>query len=587
MVGYTLTTSQRRWVSALLGLAAIGVGIWLLGKPFLSLENVPLLLLFTVLFLWIWRGAASHRAMIAAIAVVVAFGLVVSEFVAISLLIYGVIAWLLVRGVLGILTLRKRAWFSGIVGISLLLRALMAAYWLDLTSIVVGLLIGPALIIAGAVSLVHAWKPNLARLKSQNWMLVLGRIASVVLLIGVRAAAVGTGIAISKAPRIDDFADYSEPLGNEPGVLLAQEPFSRGMPDESVATRILYTTTGIDGEITLATGLVILPETAPSEPMPVVLWAHGTTGIDVTCAPTALDDPLGAGAMMFPNEALSQGWAIVAPDYIGLGASAPHPYLGGSPTAYSSLDAVRASRQLDSVSLSDQTVVWGHSQGGGTALWIGIEAPTYAPDVPLVGVAAMSPASDLPEFIDTALSTLAGPLFGGFIIVGYAAAYDDVVVNHYIRPGARFSQQQVSERCLSEPSVVVSIVSALIREPFIQGDIGAGAFYDRLAENVPSSPIQVPIFLGQGESDPLILPDVQAGYMQELCDAGEVVEYHTYPGLDHLGVVKADSPMIPDLVSWTVARFNGDAPASTCAQTSVFPVSGTPIALHNPMSASA
>ena len=49
------------------------------------------------------------------------------------------------------------------------------------------------------------------------------------------------------------------------------------------------------------------------------------------------------------------------------------------------IDAVRAARAVDGVELSDDTVAWGHSQGGGAALWVGEEARGYAPDVPIAG----------------------------------------------------------------------------------------------------------------------------------------------------------------------------------------------------------
>src|SRR5699024_10453723 len=102
-----------------------------------------------------------------------------------------------------------------------------------------------------------------------------------------------TGKAIMGEPEMDSFAQYDQPLGDEPGVLLRAVPFHRDLPDNSIATRILYTTTGHDGEITVATGLVIVPNTAPVEPLPVILWTHGTTGVAITCAPSLLNDPLG------------------------------------------------------------------------------------------------------------------------------------------------------------------------------------------------------------------------------------------------------------------------------------------------------
>jgi len=50
---------------------------------------------------------------------------------------------------------------------------------------------------------------------------------------------------------------------------------------------------------------------------------------------------------------------------------------------------------MEGIRASDDTVVWGHSQGGHAALWTGILAPTYAPEIAILGVAAVAPASDL------------------------------------------------------------------------------------------------------------------------------------------------------------------------------------------------
>jgi hypothetical protein len=40
-------------------------------------------------------------------------------------------------------------------------------------------------------------------------------------------------------------------------------------------------------------------------------------------------------------------------------------------------------------------VVSGHSQGGHAALWAGIVGPRYAPDVEIVGIAAVVPAANM------------------------------------------------------------------------------------------------------------------------------------------------------------------------------------------------
>lgn len=559
-----MSENRPKWLHTVLALCLVAFGVAGTTRPYWTLENIAILVAIVAVLLVIWRGSILHRSALGVLVVVAAVGVAFSREVSVPVVVYSVQVYLILAGIHALVLSRKRGWMHLVLGIGLMVMGLLGLYWIDVASILTGLLLAPLALIVGAYIIVRTWLPHLSPHHHPKLMLNLARVGAIALLLLGGVSTYFTAVAIRHAPVEDDFAKYDAPLGDQPGVLLAAEPFDRKMPENSAATRILYTTTGLDGSIVLATGLVIVPADAPAEPLPVILWAHGTTGVGVHCAPTLVSDPLGAGAMMFPDLPLNQGWALVAPDYIGLGASAPHPYMVGRPTAHSSLDAVRAARQLESVSLSDDTVVWGHSQGGGSALWIGIEAEEYAPDVPLLGVAAMSPASDLPEFIDSMLSGLGGPIFGGFIISGFSNGYDDVKFDDYIRLGARFSQEEIAERCLSEPSFLASVASVFITEPFYQKDVHTGPLYTRLQENVPNVPLGVPLFLGQGEADPLIIPEVQTQYVAKLCDSGQVVEYHTYPGLDHLGVVNPDSPMLGDLMSWTEARFARKAAPESC-----------------------
>jgi alpha-beta hydrolase superfamily lysophospholipase len=273
-----------------------------------------------------------------------------------------------------------------------------------------------------------------------------------------------------------------------------------------------------------------------------------------------LPDPLGAGAMPAPQQVFDHGWALVAPDYTGLGTAGPHPYLIGVPTARSALDAVRAARQLAEVRLAAPTVVWGHSQGGAVALWVGIEARAYAPDVPLAGVAALAPASDLPALAAAMAQNPIGMLFGAFVVEAYSRVYPDVAFDDYVRASARAVVRRVVARCLDEPATLVSLGAVLPGESIFGRDPASGALGTRLAENVPNSPSGVPTFLGQGADDSIIHADVQARFVEGLCAAGQSIDYRTYAGRDHLSVVAADTSLIPDLLAWTQARFAGQPP---------------------------
>jgi pimeloyl-ACP methyl ester carboxylesterase len=269
--------------------------------------------------------------------------------------------------------------------------------------------------------------------------------------------------------------------------------------------------------------------------------------------------------MFAQDQILAHGWVLVAPDYLGLGASPPHPYLVGVPEARSALDAVRAARQLTTIKLSAKTVVWGHSQGGGAALWTGIVAPNYAPDVPLAGVAALAPASDTASLAKRLETNKAGTLFAAFIIAGYSNAYPDVAFNSYVRPSAQAVVGAVVGRCLNEPATLLSLPAVLTGDQVFSQDMTAGPLGQRLAQNVPSQLTRVPTLIAQGQIDALIPASVQTAFAQTLCRAGQRLEYRIYPGLDHVPLVQPNSPLIPYLVTWTENRFRGAAAPTNCS----------------------
>ncbi|MGZ0150306.1 hypothetical protein ACXJJ3_24805 [Kribbella sp. WER1] len=70
--------------------------------------------------------------------------------------------------------------------------------------------------------------------------------------------------------------------------------------------------------------------------------------------------------------------------------------------------------------------------------------------------------------------------------------------------------------------------------------------------------------MAQGAADTLVVPAAQAEYVGARCAAGYAVDYRTYPGRDHVGLVQPDSPLVPDLITWTKARLTAQPPHSTC-----------------------
>jgi hypothetical protein len=94
------------------------------------------------------------------------------------------------------------------------------------------------------------------------------------------------------------------------------------------------------------------------------------------------------------NRIVRAGWVIVATDCSFAEKGGPHPYIVGEGEARAGLDSVRAARQMPELTLDVRTVVRGETPGGHATPWTGIVGPRYAPDVQIVGVAAIAPAAN-------------------------------------------------------------------------------------------------------------------------------------------------------------------------------------------------
>jgi len=466
---------------------------------------------------------------------------------------------------------------TGLLGIAGIVAGVLAMSWPDVTLLVVSVGFGAWLILLG---LRLAWsaiigrvgpaaQPGLAteaaprRNLLQRWMRTIGAVAAIAMaILGMQLSSrVHAG-----SPVVDGFYDYADVLPDQPGVLLRAEPLDRAVPATAQAWRILYTSTRADGRIALASGLVVTPRDG-TRPFPVITWAHGTTGAAQQCAPTLAEDPFDAGAMYVLPAIVEQGWALVSADYFGLGPDGVHPYLIGVESANAVLEARRAASQLADAHLGAESVLWGHSQGGGAALWAAARAGEYAPELGITHAAALAPAAMLPELLANLPHGTGGSVFGAFAFQAYADAYADVTWNEYIRPGAEPILRAIASRCLAEPGVLVSVLEALslhFDPELFRVDPTTGAFAARLEENVPPAAPGVQILLAQGGVDPLIAPETQRHYVAETCAAGGAIEYREYPGLDHLGLVEPESGLIPELLDWTATIFAGAGPISSC-----------------------
>ena len=571
-------SSLRRVATGIVGVLAVLLGAFLVLRPFSSLRVLVLsiaaaLIVSAVADLVKPLGVGGVRRVQSLIwgCVRVATALALLLWPAPGLGVIVLLAALslagngILDGVAGFQQRGVRRWTLLFLGAASVLVALLAFAWPELALLVIAATFGVRLILLGVGALTRAIRPRRLRSGPPSWLELTGSVAA---LVGA-LLLVGVSLLLGRAfPEPGAFYSAPPTLPGEPGRLLRSEPFEREVPAGARAWRILYTTTLADGSPATASAIVVAPGgPRSSAPSPLIAWAHGTTGWAPKCAPSLLAQPFESGALFVLDQVVASGWSLVATDYTGLGTPGPHPYLVGDPTARSVLDSVRAARELLGGGVAEQTVVWGHSQGGHAALWTGALAAEYAPELSLEGVAALAPASNLADLVDVVGAITGGSVFAAYVAQAYTDIYQDVSFGRYIRPGARLLVREMAHRCLSEPSSVMSLLGSLVlHQPIWGEEPSAGALADRLLQNSPTSPIAAPLLLLQGAADTLIRPEAQAAYVDARCAVGERVDYREYEGLDHVGLVTAESPAIAELFDWTRARFAGELSGSDTCQ---------------------
>jgi pimeloyl-ACP methyl ester carboxylesterase len=361
----------------------------------------------------------------------------------------------------------------------------------------------------------------------------------------------------------DAFYDPPSDLSRQPGALLRSEPLKDViLPADMRGWRILYATTVDDSTPATAVATVLAPTEPPAGPRPVIAWEHATTGLLQKCMPSLLSAP--TEGIPGRDRIAMAGWVVVATDYSFAEKGGPHPYLIGEGEARAALDSVRAARQMSEVTLDKRLVVWGHSQGGHAALWTGIVGPRYAPDLEILGVAAIAPAANIENIL--AMNVAVDKRFGPYLALSYSRFYPDITFEQALRPEALNAARQIINLCdfvpPSDPERIEAL-AAMFDGPALATSSNK-TLQARLEQNTADGPIQAPVVIAQGLSDNVVPPSATDAYVEERCSAGQRLEYWTFAGRDHFTIAQPGAPLEQLLIRWTAARFANEQPTSGC-----------------------
>ena len=359
-----------------------------------------------------------------------------------------------------------------------------------------------------------------------------------------------------------------DPLDATPGTLLRVEPLTFADPplsmdvDGGTAYRLLYVSARPDGSSAVSGAMVFLPDTpAPAQGRPVLAWAHGTVGMGDACAPSR--DPQGTTDMAgWLEQSLALGWVVVATDYVGLGTPGPELYLVAQAEANDVVHSVQALRAWDLAEAGDRYAVYGHSQGGHSALWTGHLAAGIDPSLELVGVAAAAPAAMLPEIVSVQWETAAGWAIGPEALVGWQYIDPSLPIEGVLTQAGKDNAERLALECI-EPAAL---------EGYLRTDVGQNFFTvnpsdnpgwaDLIAEQTPPPmPADMPVFIAQGTADDVVLPWPQAMLQEQWCQAGSTLTMEWLGGVNHVvaAIVAGPAAMV-----WIADRFAGRPAPRTC-----------------------
>jgi pimeloyl-ACP methyl ester carboxylesterase len=365
----------------------------------------------------------------------------------------------------------------------------------------------------------------------------------------------------------DAFYDPPADLPRKPGALLRSEPLKDViLPAGMRGWRILYATTVDDSTPATAVATVFAPTDPPAGPRLVITWEHATTGLLQKCMPSLVSAP--AVGIPARDGIAMAGWVVVATDYSFAEKGGPHPYLIGEGEARATLDSVRAAQQMSELTLDKRMVVWGHSQGGHAALWTGIVGPRYAPDLEILGVAAIAPAANIKHIL--AMNVAVDKRFGPYLALSYSRFYPDITFEQALRPDALDAARQIVNLCdfvPPEDPERIEALAATFDGPALATSSNK-ALQARLEQNTADGLIKAPVVIAQGLSDNVVPPSATDAYVEERCSAGQRLEYWTFAGRDHFTIAQPGAPLEELLIRWTMARFANEPPASGCVRKS-------------------
>ncbi|RRS02795.1 hypothetical protein EIP75_18655 [Aquabacterium soli] len=305
---------------------------------------------------------------------------------------------------------------------------------------------------------------------------------------------------------------------------------------------------------------VLIPKSAPATGRKLLSYQAFYDSLTLNCSPSGQATSNALIEKTFFNSALNKGYVVALADYEGLDSQ----WIVARNTAHGVLDGIRAVQRFSKSGLNAATPVGmlGYSGGGFATAWAAEYAPTYAPELKIVGAAQ----GGLPVNPINVAKKVDGTFWAGAYIgavVGLSRGYPEIKIEDYATPAGIEAVKDAGTRCLTGfPNLLTAYAykkgSAYYKDPnFLDLPVMQAINRENtLGQFVP----QVPLQIFQSVGDQLMpIADVDA-LVDNYCGKRVKVEYKRVAGTDHvLGGLYLSGGL-----NYLLDRFDGKAAPNTC-----------------------
>jgi acetyl esterase/lipase len=259
------------------------------------------------------------------------------------------------------------------------------------------------------------------------------------------------------------------------------------------------------------------------------------------------------------KDLIAAGYAVVQPDYVGLGTPGAHPYMNTPSEGKAVLDALVAARDIGELEIQqDRAALWGYSQGGHAVL----AAAQMREEVTALGIVAVVDAAGPTrgKWLVDGLRPGAGPRYSFTVLAQVSWSNVFGLDLAAVAPQALIDRapailDESAELCPNTDRLAAEVPEGQrARAPMNQVPGWAEAL---AAADIPTVGSPAPVFLQYGTADELVPFEEGLHARNVLCAAGTPVVMNAQEGGTHISAVDPRPPL-----AWLEDRFDG-VPAPT------------------------